>query len=457
MKKRKIILNFLSLIFYIAVITLCIKLFNSYKTIYFNDFIKGENKQDITEFVRDNKIKYSKYRSYKIQSNDFNDAAFYKEIEVKPNTSYKVSCMVKTENIKAEKENSDAGAMISLIEQSEVSRNIRGTSNWQELTLVFNSKKRDKVKIGFRLGGNKSNAKGTAWFSNLKLEEGKELQQDTNWKMGCFIFKNIDVNIKNKRYKFALNNQEIANIKENTTRFTYALEDLSYGRMTAKCSIHEIEEPITTISFDEKFGYYIDPCDVKDKIEEIVLNNEYDYIFIAVKMGDEVKEIPVEDWIGLGSMRLYDVGYSIIRLSNTNRNLIYQYKRGINEFPEEVYVHEFLHTLERNLQEYNYKFPELHDNKKFGYEESFLYNLKYWYRDYMRCEISNKNSGKYVGLDSIVYSLKPVHNSNFEATKNIQIDNEPRNIKEEFNTIFKIIKEVTLPYINDYKKIGTET
>ena len=170
-RESSLISKIISLILWAILVFICIKMFSMYKNLYFNGFTKGEFISNITEFTRDNKIKYGEERSFKMYSHDFNDSMFYKEIEVKPNTVYKVSCMVKTEDVIPEKENSDTGAMISIAEQREVSDSIVGTNDWQELTMTFNSKARDKVNLGFRLGGNDGNAKGTVWFSNIQLEE----------------------------------------------------------------------------------------------------------------------------------------------------------------------------------------------------------------------------------------------------------------------------------------------
>ena len=67
--------------------------------------------------------------SYKIQNHDYNDAMFYKKINVNPNTPYRVTCMVKTQGVQNDIENSDAGAHISIngtIEKSDnVTRNNR--------------------------------------------------------------------------------------------------------------------------------------------------------------------------------------------------------------------------------------------------------------------------------------------------------------------------------------------
>ena len=46
----------------------------------------------------------------------------------------------------------------------------------------------------------------------------------------------------------------------------------------------------------------------------------YDHIFICVRLGDNEhkNDIPVYDWIGLGSMDYLGVGFSNIRLPNSS-------------------------------------------------------------------------------------------------------------------------------------------
>ena len=436
-KQRSTISNIISIILWTVLIYMCIRTYDTYKSLYFNGFIKGEQEQGITEFIRDNEIKYGKTRSFKMESKIFNDAMFYKEISVKPNTSYKISCMVKTENVIAEKENSEGGALISIAEESEVSDSIRGTNDWQELTMCFNSKGREKIKLGFRLGGNDSNAKGTVWFDNIKLEEGITTK-DTDWKMACFIINNIDVEIDNIKYQFSMSKNDIEAVKENVKRFTDSCKTLSNNRMTAECDIYEINDPIKTISYEEEQGYYFSPQDLRKYIGNTVLEKEYDYVFIAIRMGNSNKAIPVEEWIGLGGMKLYDVGYSIIRMPNEQNSYIYTYDSSINRFPEEVYLHEFLHTLERISNEYNVEVPALHDYLNYGYKEEAQVSLKEWYKDYMRQQIKD-NTGRYIGIHENVYTYKPANNNDFKYSIEIDFNKEPKNIIEEIRTIFSAI------------------
>ena len=75
-------------------------------------------------------------------------------------------------------------------------------------------------------------------------------------------------------------------------------------------------------------------------------------------------------------MDLYGVGFSDIRMANSSTDYTYIYDYRVNTFPEEVYVHEFLHTLERTLWEYGFDTPELHSHKVYGYEQEKLEGLK---------------------------------------------------------------------------------
>lgn len=166
----------------------------------FNDFIRSETNLYTSQFTRDNEIKYNNKRSYKIETPNYNDAMFYKKVSVKKNQPYKVTCMVKTNHVQAKEEISGVGAQIAIEGTTERSVAISGTQDWQKIEFIFNSKDREEVNIGFRLGGYLGEAKGEAWFSNFSIEEGIT-EQNSNWKFACFIFRTTDVTIDQKQVK----------------------------------------------------------------------------------------------------------------------------------------------------------------------------------------------------------------------------------------------------------------
>ena len=134
-------------------------------------------------------------------------------------------------------------------------------------------------------------------------------------------------------------------------------------------------------------------------------------------------------------MDYYGIGYSNIRLPNSSKSYIYRYDTRINTFPEEVFLHEFLHSLERTSEEYGYDIPALHDYEKYGYKNQNLIGLKNWYKDYMNKNI--KTSNGYIGLPEQIYTLKPAKNSDFEYSYKIEEFREPQNLIEDIRQLFK--------------------
>ena len=433
-------------IFTFIILMLAIYLaYQFYQSNNFNGLIRSEVNLGMSVFKRDKKVKYSDINSYRITSNEFNDAMFSKEVQVKKNTPYKVTCMIKTKGVEANKNASSIGAQISISNTAERSVVIKGDNDWQKVEFIFNSKNRDIVDIAFRLGGTEGYAKGEAWFSDFKIEEG-QAEEDSNWNFACFIFENTNVTVDGKEIDIQVNNTDMADIKNTIERFKNSCKQLSNEKMIANCDIYEIQAPITSLSYDNEFGYYVAPEDIEEQIKDIINQNNYDHIFAIVRLGNEEYEddIEIKDWIGLGGMDYYGIGFSNIRLPNSSKSYIYKYDSKINQFPEEVFLHEFLHSLERTAQEYGYTIPALHDYKEYGYENEYLIGQRQWYKDYMNQEIYTSNG--YIGLPNEIYTLKPAKRSNFEYAHELEIYTEPQNIIEEirgiFNNLFRNIKSL---------------
>ena len=425
----------LNIISWIIIIGILIIALNFYKQNNFNEFVRSEMNLNTSEFKRDSEVKYSKADSYKIISNTENDATFYKKVKVEKNMPYKVTCMVKTENVVAENDVSGVGAQISVIGTTEKSVAITGTQDWQKIEMIFNSKDREEVDIGFRLGGYLGQCIGTAWFSDFILEEGIA-SESKNWNFACFIFENTDVTVDGKKIKISVTENDISDIRDTIRRFETTVSELSQKKMTADCDVYKIQEPITKLTYDEEFGYFVAAEDIEKSIKDIVKQNDYDHIFAIIRLGNEkyIDDIEINDWIGLGYMDYYGIGYSNIRLPNSSQSYIYRYDTRINKFPEEVFLHEFLHSLERTCEEYGLDIPALHDNEKYGYKNQKLTGLKDWYEDYMNKSI--KTSNGYIGLPKEVYTLKPAKITDFEYSYKIDEFHEPQNIIEEIRQLF---------------------
>ena len=431
-KKNRLIKNIVSFIIFAVLIYLAYTIYQKYN---FNDYIKAEYNMGFSNFERDNDVKYGNINSYKIENTNYNDAMFYKTINVTPNTPYKVTCKIKTQDVKTSKENTDAGAHICIKDGVIKSDNVTGTTDWTEVTLYFNSKNKEEIDLGFRLGGNEDTTIGTAWFSDFTIESGIQDESNT-WNFLCLLFDYVDVNIDNKNIKLSLTQTDKDDISTCMRRFQNSIQEMSYDKIRVIYKIEEVTAPITQLSYDEENGYYVSGYNIKDVLDPYIKEGKYDHIFVAFRTGNinQQKAIPVNDWIGLGSMEYRGLGYSNIRLPDDDKNYVYKYDTRINTFPEEVLMHEFLHTLERNTEEYGIERPELHDYEKYGYENKRLIGLKEWYQDYMNKNI-NTASGK-IGLPKEIFTKKPAKELDFEYSHKLSELKEPENIMEELNNLF---------------------
>lgn len=294
--KNKIV-NIISWIIIIAILFIAL---NFYNVNNFNEFIRSEMILHTSEFKRDNEIKYSESESYRIVSDTLNDATFYKTVKVEKNTPYKVTCMVKTENVVVEDNILGVGAQISIIGTTEKSMAITGTQDWQKIEMIFNSKNREEVDIGFRLGGYQGKCTGTAWFSDFTLEEGPE-NKNNDWKFACFIFEKTDVVVDGKQINISMTDNDISDIKNTIGRFENTVSELCQNKMDAECNTYIVKDPITSLSYDEEFGYLVAPEDIEKIIKDTVNENDYDHIFAIIRLGNEEykSDIQINDWIGL--------------------------------------------------------------------------------------------------------------------------------------------------------------
>lgn len=140
-------------------------------------------------------------------------------------------------------------------------------------------------------------------------------------------------------------------------------------------------------------------------------------------------------------MQYKGIGFSNIRVPE-NSDYIYKYDAKNNTFPEEVYLHEFLHTLERNSTERGYTIPELHNNERYGYFKNNKDGLKEWYIAYMNKTIEDTANKTLIGLPEEIYKYKPINEKNFENETRLDLLEEPENIIEQFQIIINKIKEI---------------
>lgn len=414
-----------------AIIVLIIALM-MLQTKNFNGFAMARFYEGKTVVSRDRKEQYQNEWAYKIESKDYNDFMMYKTIPVKKNTAYKVSCMVKTKDVVSQSKQ-NGGFCIGLRERLEKSPSVSGTTDWTNVEFYFNSYEDETLDIAFRLGDNDENCKGTAWFSNIRIETGSQ-KQTTDWKFAVFMINHTKAEANNRIINEDLNMSHVGAIKNSLEGFTRTAQNFSKNNINASYDIFEVNEPLKHVSYDRETGYYVSPQDVYTLINRYLYNGEnYDHIFIVANIGDTIGRDKI-DWIGLGGMVYDNIGYSNIRISNSTMHL-YQSSNS-NFFSEEIMLHEFLHTLEKNSIRMKNSTIALHDYEKYGYKNEARYGLRDWYQDYMQKTIKGK-----LGLEEEVFYTQPVSKKNFvkRNTMTGEIYNKQNIVQKIMEKISRIV------------------
>lgn len=120
-------------------------------------------------FVWDDTQAHSGSWSAKISSATANDARFLQDVAVQPNTDYRLSGWIKTQDVAHTSESVDAGANLSLYGTYTRTPALTGTNDWTQVSLDFNSGSSSYVAIAARLGYWSGTTTGTAWFDQLTL------------------------------------------------------------------------------------------------------------------------------------------------------------------------------------------------------------------------------------------------------------------------------------------------
>lgn len=112
-------------------------------------------------------VGHSGKRSARIASENGGDISWSQRVNVEPNTSYKLTAWIKTENVR--------GAMGALLNMHELqsgtpvrTRPVTGTKDWTQVEAEFNSGDHKMLTVNCLFGG-WGRSTGVAWFDDIKL------------------------------------------------------------------------------------------------------------------------------------------------------------------------------------------------------------------------------------------------------------------------------------------------
>ena len=87
-----------------------------------------------------------------------------------------------------------------------------------------------------------------------------------------------------KQIKLSVTQNDIRDITNTIHLFESSCSNLSNRKMTADCDIYEINTPLSQLSFDNQYGYFVSAEDIEEQIKDTIATNNYDHIFAIVRL-----------------------------------------------------------------------------------------------------------------------------------------------------------------------------
>lgn len=122
-------------------------------------------------FTWDTTQVHSGNKSIKISNNITNDARWVQTVYVQPNSDYRLSGWIMTDNVAHSSDQVDAGANLSILNNTlNYTTPLFSNNSWTYVSRTFNTGSNTTVNVVARLGMYSGTTTGTAWFDDLKLE-----------------------------------------------------------------------------------------------------------------------------------------------------------------------------------------------------------------------------------------------------------------------------------------------
>lgn len=120
-------------------------------------------------FKWDNVEAHNGDRSAMLQATTANDIRWIQAVTLQPNTNYRLSGWIKTENVVHDEGTQVAGANLGLYGTWLHTDGLFGTNDWTYVSMEFDSGAVTETDIAARLGYWSGIATGTAWFDDIQL------------------------------------------------------------------------------------------------------------------------------------------------------------------------------------------------------------------------------------------------------------------------------------------------
>lgn len=365
--------------------------------------------------------------SIKLENTDYNLSYVERTYNVEPHTEYKFTAMVKYSGyqLNPTAKLNASGACIgeashyndsgSIVFSYDNYSDFTTSNEWALVEYKFTTKNETTINLCLQNGMFSGSCKGTAWFSDVKLEKA---ELTNNWNILAVIIPNIDATVtmngQTVHHKASIDQDDVKEIKQySLDPLPQALKELSENKMTANPVDCFVANNVTLTAKDFTdaqaggvSGYCIDVTGsetLSKVLDPYLAQKHYNQIVVFAPFGDLAG-----GWAGITSAAIINGTPSPLAYKGTTFVQINCYRKGQfqnSSFGPATVVHEMLHCLEYRSKAINGdKTPSADDGR--NYVEKYNLNIlqeRGWYEFYHRMMNATLPDGR--GLDPSVFNV----------------------------------------------------
>ncbi len=210
----------------------------------------------------------------------------------------------------------------------------------------------------------------------------------TTWDTLVLVYRSTDVTYtwegKTSRLRTSMTSTDVQQAVSTVKRTPATVYNWSGNLANMRMTVVYPNHPVKRVSLhaNPDLGLWLSPADIAADLDTYAPAGRYDSIFVIWRRDNDAGQIiPDKGWGWTTADRTHTNGayYSVVTLLPNHRG-------WPGTYPEEVWVHEWLHQAEAFYRSKGYSVPGLHDTSIYGYT-AFNGSWRKWYEAYMRGRI----------------------------------------------------------------------
>ncbi len=353
--------------------------------------------------------------SVKIENTTYNSASVKKSFAVKPDTDYIFTARVKYRDYEPDPSAGarESGAWIGW-DNGRFRSLCTASEDWEQISCAFRTKDETSCTLALMNGMYNAGCKGTAWFTDLRLEEASAYSE--HWNILTVIFKNLDATGERDgeqySYQASFNREDMAYLAGHVKLLEELLPEMSGDLLRVDhVDVVSTAVPVRSLipyDYDDAWGSHVHAWQ-----PAMTYDNVYREINRIMEHTDRVYNQVILILPGYGIMGWLGLANGDFRGANVCKLVDYTGTRalGANTVSEcsLADVHEICHNLEADTRALGTDLVPLHSRSEHGYADGRDGEYA-WYTDYLRGEIRDGSQG----IDPSVFTVPNAYEVIFE-------------------------------------------